>query len=349
MAPDDMHSQFVVEGSPRFIDLFFLIGGGMAVSSFRGVRGFRHGGFTLVELLVVIAIIGVLVALLLPAVQAARESARRTQCSNHMKQIVLATHNCHDVYGYMPQFGYAWPKSSKTLLRSSTFWSILPYMEKLALFDSLPAGQTSSAYFNSSTRPVPVSIYLCPSDTSGFKRDGTASNVAYNVNSYNVNGQVFVTGQYPRLASLTDGTSNTVMYVEHLALCRSPGGGNTATNGRCVWPAINLTTGDSIVYWPDATVAGKKPPGFPGSATQYPTAMIPDPANGNVMSWKVPQAAPTLGPNGKCDPTTSSGGHPAVVVTGIGDGSVRMVSEKITLAAWNSVLTPDKGEPIGEW
>jgi hypothetical protein len=95
--------------------------------------------------LVVVANIGVLVALLLPAVQSARESAHRTQCSNGMKQIVLASHNCHDAHNYLPQFGYAWPRGSTRLRQCSTFWAILPYLEQQQLFDSLPANQTSSA------------------------------------------------------------------------------------------------------------------------------------------------------------------------------------------------------------
>jgi prepilin-type N-terminal cleavage/methylation domain-containing protein len=309
--------------------------------------------FTLVELLVVIAIIGVLVALLLPAVQSAREAARRTQCSNAMKQIVLATHNCHDNFNYLPQFGYAWPRGSTTLRQCSTFWAILPYLERQALYDRLPTNQTSSAFFNAhqadNSRVVTVPAYICPSDQSGIQKNGTGA--TWNLNSYNVNGEFFVTGQYPRLAQITDGTSNTVMYVEHIALCPQRGGGNSATAGRSVWPAINLTTGDPIVYWPGAATTNSFTNiAFPGFGTRYPTAQIPDPANGNVMSWKAPQAGPTIGPNGNCDPLTSNSLHTSVVVTGVADGSVRLVSPRVSLATWNAVLTPGKGDTVtGEW
>jgi prepilin-type N-terminal cleavage/methylation domain-containing protein len=302
-----------------------------------GVRS----GFTLVELLVVIAIIGVLVALLLPAVQAARESARRTQCSNNLKQQVIATHNLNDTYNEMPQFGWAWPRKSTVLQQASVFWAILPYMEAKNQFDSLPAGVISSAHFNQSSRPVIVSSYSCPSDYSGIKNGQGAG---WNLNSYNANGEVFHYGDYPSMTTFKDGTSNTVMYVEHLALCRSPAGGNNATNGRCVWPAVNLTTGDSIVYWPGAATTSSFP-GLPGFATRYPTAQIPDPANGNMMSWKLPQARPTVGvSSGTCDPLTANGGHPAIVNVALADGSVRGVAPTLTLAVWNAVLTPRKSD-----
>src|SRR5947208_4039467 len=104
--------------------------------------GSRHAGFTLVELLVVIAIIGVLVALLLPAVQAARESARRSQCTNSLRQLGLALHNHHDTFNVLP--------FARTGGRpQSISWAplILPYMEQKNLLDlfcsPIPNGSSS--------------------------------------------------------------------------------------------------------------------------------------------------------------------------------------------------------------
>ncbi|WP_425397522.1 DUF1559 domain-containing protein [Aeoliella sp.] len=118
----------------------------------------RLRGFTLVELLVVIAIIGILVALLLPAVQAARESARRTQCTNQTKQIGLALQMHHDQKGVLPsgrnetrQFGQSWA------------FQLLPMLEQQTMFDSLVKGERMDSDLNATAMRTPVDVFVCPS------------------------------------------------------------------------------------------------------------------------------------------------------------------------------------------
>ena len=102
----------------------------------------RRKAFTLVELLVVIAIIGILIALLLPAVQAAREAARRTQCNNHLKQLGLALHNYHDTYKTMPPgaTGIYWRPRASGQWGFSWFVHILPFVEQGTMWDQVYIG-----------------------------------------------------------------------------------------------------------------------------------------------------------------------------------------------------------------
>jgi len=102
--------------------------------------GKRRQGFTLVELLVVIAIIGILVALLLPAIQAAREAARRSECTNNLKQLGLALHNYHDTHRTFP-YRQGGPGSSGN--RLSGMVGLLPFMEQATLFDQIETGDSS--------------------------------------------------------------------------------------------------------------------------------------------------------------------------------------------------------------
>lgn len=121
----------------------------------------RRHGFTLVELLVVIAIIGVLIALLLPAVQAAREASRRTQCISNLKQIGLAVQTYHDVNGHFPtgrntpnQFGVSWAHY------------ILPQIEEQAVYDAYVEGARVDAPENAAAMRTPIDVYACPSRRS---------------------------------------------------------------------------------------------------------------------------------------------------------------------------------------
>ncbi len=147
-------------------------------------------GFTLVELLVVIAIIGILIALLLPAVQAAREAARRTQCTNNLKQMGIALHNYHDSLASLPPGGIWWTNNTGAanwaLNRGSMLAHILPYMEQEPLYEafdlSLPLAYQQFATPPSSGSPyiagTLLSVYKCPTDDSPEWNDETINGIA---------------------------------------------------------------------------------------------------------------------------------------------------------------------------
>ncbi len=155
-------------------------------------------GFTLVELLVVIAIIGILVALLLPAVQAVRESARRAQCTNNLKNIALAVHNYHDAHKELPAAAWLRPQttpSDSILTDNRLFWNwairILPYLEEQSLLDQFTINNTTpiskdTGTNNKAARGTEVSVMLCPSDIGrGNPFQGTNGNWARGNYGYN--------------------------------------------------------------------------------------------------------------------------------------------------------------------
>jgi prepilin-type N-terminal cleavage/methylation domain-containing protein/prepilin-type processing-associated H-X9-DG protein len=194
-----------------------------------------RSAFTLVELLVVIAIIGILIALLLPAVQAAREAARRSQCTNNVKQIALAFHNYHDVYKTFPRYVYRTTSGSGGLCSHwegfSAHTMILPYIEQQTVYDVVSGlwkttpdghdGWRTGTFQN--IRRTRLSAFLCPSDSS--RSGGDTGNCNYPVsqgcsvgwtrpNNAQNNG-VFGREWDRNIADIRDGTSNTIMVGEH--------------------------------------------------------------------------------------------------------------------------------------
>lgn len=184
--------------------------------------GWRRA-FTLVEVLVVIFIIGVLVAILLPAVQMARESARKTQCTNQMKQIVLASHQYHDAFGFFP----AGSGSSNSYIRfryGSMFIQLLPYLEQAPLFDKISdrfAGQPNALLPLHPEAAIPLPILACPSDPrtpgpqviSGENVSLTSYLGSAGTDYLKKDGIYFVDSNI-RMSQILDGTSQTLTFGE---------------------------------------------------------------------------------------------------------------------------------------
>jgi prepilin-type N-terminal cleavage/methylation domain-containing protein/prepilin-type processing-associated H-X9-DG protein len=207
-------------------------------------------GFTLVELLVVIAIIGILIALLLPAVQAAREAARRSQCTNNLKQLGLALHSFHDIHRAFPP-GVKQGGSDPTALREAGWgWGalILPHLEESALYEQMNVAKDSLDIMlqDPTRRPLiktRLDVFLCPSDglvppfnnernfvpadKYGAGEEGYAASASYIgvvgtrwvnnteavVQRMDAYGMLFASSRV-RLNQVTDGTSNTLFVGE---------------------------------------------------------------------------------------------------------------------------------------
>ncbi|MGY8771108.1 MAG: DUF1559 family PulG-like putative transporter [Pirellulales bacterium] len=287
-------------------------------------------GFTLVELLVVIAIIGILIALLLPAVQQAREAARRMQCVNQMKQLGLATHNFHDTYEKFPQGYKEFTPSGQPVQRGTLFYYILPFIEQSALFDvtqpdSYAKNKVIGGLGNEAARGQIVQDYVCPSDSTSTSG---VHNPDWTYASYEMNFHVFIgldnlaadnnamkAAKPLGMRDMTDGTSNTIMFAESLQRC---GGQGT------IWSHGGWNT-----RWMPVFGGG----GQGGQLATGPTS--------------VPQSASN---KADCDSLrTTASGHPGGVNVVLGDASVQFVPSTIDGDVWWNLVRHQDGNVVGDW
>jgi prepilin-type N-terminal cleavage/methylation domain-containing protein/prepilin-type processing-associated H-X9-DG protein len=294
-------------------------------------------GFTLIELLVVIAIIAVLIALLLPAVQQARESARRTQCSNNLKQIGLAIHNYHDSYTRFPLSSI-----DPGLGKSGVFASILPYLDQGNAYQQydFSLGNTNAANLVAVSQKIPA--YLCP--TAPFRRpvpiSGCDSNSRAPGTYAACTGSLDPYGTFPTTANPTSVPNNGAIV--------NSGSGSTSMRDLTDGSSSTLLCGESAwnfadYLWaasPATPCSGQIRWGFTYWSSPYPLAT----------------AFTTLGPfNPKSmqgDSTRLSNfrsEHIGVVNMLMCDGSARYINENIDHNLLNSLATRSGGEIVGEF
>lgn len=317
----------------------------------------RHRGFTLVELLVVIAIIGLLVALLLPAVQAAREAARRMQCTNHLKQLMLAMHNYHDVLlqfppSYVSQSGGGGLNGSPntTTRDAGPGWAwgalILPYIEQQNLHGQFDFKRPCWDPANANAAKTQLPFMLCPSasgdrlamkvasasgtELARFGRAHYVCNVgqeepwghAVDDLSNIADGPLFRNGAIST-ADVRDGLSNTVFLGEH-------------------HPVLSSKTWVGVV--PEASVCPS--PRFAFSACDLAATLV-NVHSGPASSEVPPAIHPPNSP--LCHVCQMYAEHPGGCNVALGDGSVRFASEYINQNTWAALSSRSMGDLVGEY
>lgn len=317
----------------------------------------KRRAFTLVELLVVMAVIGVLVSLLLPAIQQARETARRTQCSNHLKQQGLALQTYHDAHQIFPASYYS---DTKAPIDSGTFdgpggWAwgtmLLPYLERGDLHGQLRFDRSCWDAVNSAAVKSRLPVFMCPSssgnnetelvvrDQAGnpLARFGRSTYVAnagkeepwgFAIDDYSrvADGPMFRNSRV-RAADVSDGLSYTVFLGEHSSY-------------------LSAKTWVGVV--PGAVVCTENPNRFPLTACDYAATLV------NVHSGPAADEidpitgfAPVHPPNSAlCHVCQMFAEHPGGANVALGDGSVRFISSHIKHLVWAALSSRAHGESI---
>lgn len=327
----------------------------------------KKSGFTLVELLVVIAIIGILVALLLPAVQAAREAARRMSCGNNLKQIALASHNYHDTYKTFPM---GQRRSLPAGWGPSWYIGMLPFCEQQPMFDKWQwglhdghmrqTGGAAGATITAMGGQFLLPYATCPS--SPLPKEQTVSGITFTAPNYVAiagsaaenqfqpnpiqpwyytntsggswnghwysNSGIFKANSTSRFADLIDGTSNTMIFGEV---------------ANFTFNAARTAKGDRRPGWDYGWMMG----------TDQTDLRVLRSSNCNVLAY--PPNADVLDSPGVIaswwqrlnTPLTSA--HPGSVVVALGDGSVRSISETIDTKTYIYLGAMNDGQPLTDF
>ncbi|MEZ6125286.1 MAG: DUF1559 domain-containing protein [Planctomycetaceae bacterium] len=326
-------------------------------------RSSRLRAFTLIELLVVIAIIAILIALLLPAVQQAREAARRTQCKNNLKQLGLALHNYHDVFNSFP-LGHSWIVGANGWDGHGILVDLLPYIDQAPLYNTWNMSVSYHGGANATARNTKIPAFKCPSDLA---YNGAQPGVNYagcggsSVNIWSDDS----TGVFPRKRSasirdILDGTSNTVAFGELLT-------GDNSQSTVSDSDEVRLGTAPAFADQNFPTQAEITAAAASCDALS-PTAEASLSQNGS--DWSAPYPTQTrfntcVPPNWKTRTCLFGGGfglsadrsgivpsrsrHVGGVQVTLADGSSRFVSENIDTQLWQWVGSKREGKTVGEW
>jgi prepilin-type N-terminal cleavage/methylation domain-containing protein/prepilin-type processing-associated H-X9-DG protein len=341
----------------------------------------RHRGLTLVELLVVIAIIGVLVALLLPAVQAAREAARRMSCQNNLKQLGLAVHNFESARQFLPTGSESRPYPGNPAHPYNFYrWSVLahltPYMEQTNAYNTVdletplyPPGYQITPQ-NAIAASLRVPAFLCPSDvqspvskftdSNGTQYDWGPTNYAGNAGSgmnggtgYKTDGVFFINSKV-RWGDMVDGTTNTALFSESI-LGQGPEnigltqGMKFATDYKFAGPAPLTDSGCASAA--QYNVTNRR--GFSWINGEYRCAMYnhyytPNQKIYDCLGYSTSSDLNDMfsGVGWRAARSFHSGG---IVNLTLADGSVRTAASSVDPLVWRALSTRTGQEVIGNW
>jgi len=297
----------------------------------------RRQGFTLVEILLVIALVAMLIAMLFPALQAVRETARGTQCSNRLRQLGTALVGCEQANGRMPQAAGWFPNEARAFndVRgfhrltktppaqvATVLYFILPFMEHEALFMTRSGWTQQDFYLSRNPNGAAPEALRCPSETTAPNGINTllggdsfgSGNYVSNVQAlghwgWESNMQPFMR-EHVTIDKIKDGASNVIVFTERYAVCPTP---SLVGNGRVSW----LETRDAMPFQPI----------FATNINGFPVVLAPQDA-----------PRPEV-----CNPTTVQSAHVRAIKIAFFDGAVRTIDTAVDATIWKTMVMPADG------